>query len=153
MCRRKIRLFIIKSCYYDSTYFNDSQRSATKAVGKIEGLEVEQIIKETTAVALVFGLDKINKEQKILVYDLGGGTFDASVLDVAEWSFGVLATFGDNHLGDDDWDQKIIDWLINEIKLEHGVDLSKDKMVCQWLKDVAEKAKVDLSGQKKNIRF
>ncbi len=129
-------------------YFNDSQRAATKAAGKIAGLEVERIINEPTAAALAYGLDKLNKEQKILVYDLGGGTFDVSILDMAEGSFEVLATSGDNKLGGDDWDQRIIDWLIEEVKKESGVDLSKDKMACQRLKDAAEKAKIDLSGSK-----
>ena len=144
----KLGYSVSKAVITVPAYFNDSQRAATKAAGKIAGLEVERIINEPTAAALAYGLDKINKEQKILVYDLGGGTFDVSVLDMAEGSFEVLATSGDNHLGGDDWDQKIIDWLINEIKLEHGVDLSKDKMACQRLKDAAEKAKIDLSGQK-----
>ena len=129
-------------------YFNDSQRAATKAAGKIAGLEVERIINEPTAAALAYGLDKLNKEQKILVFDLGGGPFDVSVLDMAEGSFEVLATSGDNHLGGDDWDQKIIDWLLAEVKKEHGVDLSKDKMAYQRLKDAAEKAKIELSGTK-----
>lgn len=129
-------------------YFNDSQRAATKAAGKIAGLEVERIINEPTAAALAYGLDKLNKEQKILVYDLGGGTFDVSILDMAEGSFEVLATSGDNKLGGDDWDQRIIDWLVAEVKKESGVDLSKDKMACQRLKDAAEKAKIDLSGTK-----
>ena len=129
-------------------YFNDAQRAATKAAGKIAGLEVERIINEPTAAALAYGMDKLDKEQKILVYDLGGGTFDVSVLDMAEGSFEVLATSGDNRLGGDDWDQKIIDWLIAEIKKEHGIDLTNDKMAYQRLKDAAEKAKIDLSGQK-----
>ncbi len=154
-------LSYIKSCAEDKlghpvkkavitvpAYFNDSQRAATKAAGKIAGLEVERIINEPTAAALAYGLDKLNKEQKILVYDLGGGTFDVSILDMAEGSFEVLATSGDNKLGGDDWDQRIIDWLIQEVKKESGVDLSKDKMACQRLKDAAEKAKIDLSGSK-----
>ncbi|MBQ0045631.1 MAG: molecular chaperone DnaK [Mycoplasma sp.] len=154
-------LSYIKSCAEDKlghpvkkavitvpAYFNDSQRAATKAAGKIAGLEVERIINEPTAAALAYGLDKLNKEQKILVYDLGGGTFDVSVLDMAEGSFEVLATSGDNKLGGDDWDQRIIDWLVAEVKKESGVDLSKDKMACQRLKDAAEKAKIDLSGTK-----
>ncbi|XQP55092.1 MAG: molecular chaperone DnaK [Mycoplasmoidaceae bacterium] len=154
-------LSYIKSCAEDKlghpvkkavitvpAYFNDSQRAATKAAGKIAGLEVERIINEPTAAALAYGLDKLNKEQKILVYDLGGGTFDVSILDMAEGSFEVLATSGDNKLGGDDWDQRIIDWLVNEVKKESGVDLSKDKMACQRLKDAAEKAKIDLSGSK-----
>lgn len=154
-------LSYIKSCAEDKlghpvkkavitvpAYFNDSQRAATKAAGKIAGLEVERIINEPTAAALAYGLDKLNKEQKILVYDLGGGTFDVSILDMAEGSFEVLATSGDNKLGGDDWDQRIIDWLVQEVKKESGVDLSQDKMACQRLKDAAEKAKIDLSGSK-----
>jgi len=129
-------------------YFNDSQRAATKAAGKIAGLEVERIINEPTAAALAYGLDKLDKEQKILVYDLGGGTFDVSILDMADGSFEVLATSGDNKLGGDDWDQRIINWLIDEVRKEHGVDLSTDKMALQRLKDAAEKAKIDLSGTK-----
>ncbi|MDR2557551.1 MAG: molecular chaperone DnaK [Mycoplasmataceae bacterium] len=128
-------------------YFNDAQRQATKTAGKIAGLDVERIINEPTAAALAYGLDKLNKEQKILVYDLGGGTFDVSILDMSEGTFEVLATSGDNHLGGDDWDQKIIDWLVKEVKSESGVDLSKDKMAMQRLKEAAEKAKIELSGQ------
>ncbi len=128
-------------------YFNDAQRTATKNAGKIAGLQVERIINEPTAAALAYGADKTDKEQKILVYDLGGGTFDVSILDMADGSFEGLAT-SDNHLGGDDWDQKIIDWLLAEIKSENGVDLSKDKMAMQRLKEAAEKAKIDLSGQK-----
>ncbi len=129
-------------------YFNDSQRAATKAAGKIAGLSVERIINEPTAAALAYGLDKLDKEQKILVYDLGGGTFDVSILDMAEGSFEVLATSGDNKLGGDDWDARIINWIVEEVKKEHGVDLSNDKMAMQRLKDAAEKAKIDLSGTK-----
>jgi len=129
-------------------YFNDSQRAATKAAGKIAGLDVQRIINEPTAAALAYGLDKLDKEQKILVYDLGGGTFDVSILDMAEGSFEVLATSGDNKLGGDDWDQRIINWLVDEVRKEHGVDLSTDKMALQRLKDAAEKAKIDLSGTK-----
>lgn len=129
-------------------YFNDAQRTATKNAGKIAGFDVERIINEPTAAALAYGLDKTNKEQKVLVYDLGGGTFDVSVLDMADGSFEVLATSGDNNLGGDDWDQKIINWLVDEVRKENGVDLSKDKMAMQRLKEAAEKAKIDLSGQK-----
>ncbi len=129
-------------------YFNDSQRAATKAAGKIAGFQVERIINEPTAAALAYGLDKLDKEQKILVYDLGGGTFDVSILDMAEGSFEVLATSGDNKLGGDDWDARIINWIVEEVKKEHGVDLSTDKMAMQRLKDAAEKAKIDLSGTK-----
>lgn len=128
-------------------YFNDAQRHATKDAGKIAGLEVERIINEPTAAAMAYGEDKKDKEERILVYDLGGGTFDVSVLDMAGGQYQVLATSGDNHLGGDDWDQKIIDWLVEETKKEHGVDLSKDKMAMQRLKEASEKAKIDLSGQ------
>lgn len=129
-------------------YFNDAQRQATKNAGKIAGLNVERIINEPTAAALAYGIDKINKEQKVLVYDLGGGTFDVSILDMADGTFEVLSTSGDNHLGGDDWDQKIIDWLIDGVKKENGIDLSTDKMAMQRLKDAAEKAKIELSGSK-----
>jgi len=128
-------------------YFNDAQRNATKVAGKIAGLEVERIVNEPTAAALAYGLDKLDKEQKILVYDLGGGTFDVSLLDMAGGTFQVLATSGDNKLGGDDWDQKIIDWLVDEAKTEFSINLANDKMAMQRLKDAAEKAKIDLSGQ------
>jgi len=128
-------------------YFNDAQRNATKVAGKIAGLEVERIVNEPTAAALAYGLDKLDKEQKILVYDLGGGTFDVSLLDMAGGTFQVLATSGDNKLGGDDWDQKIIDWLVEEAKNEFSINLANDKMAMQRLKDAAEKAKIDLSGQ------
>ncbi len=129
-------------------YFNDAQRTATKNAGKIAGLEVERIINEPTAAALSYGLDKSDKAQKILVCDLGGGTFDVSLLEIADGTFEVLATSGDTFLGGDDWDNKIIDWIIAEVKKDHGIDLSKDKMAMQRLKEAAEKAKIDLSGQK-----
>ena len=129
-------------------YFNDAQRTATKNAGKIAGLEVERIINEPTAAALSYGLDKSNKAQKILVCDLGGGTFDVSLLESADGTFEVLATSGDTLLGGDDWDNKIIEWIIAEVKKDHGIDLSKDKMAMQRLKEAAEKAKIDLSGQK-----
>lgn len=129
-------------------YFNDAQRQATKNAGKIAGLNVERIINEPTAAALAYGIDKTNKEQKVLVYDLGGGTFDVSILDIADGTFEVLSTSGDNHLGGDDWDQKIIDWIVESVKKENGVDLSADKMAMQRLKDAAEKAKIELSGLK-----
>ena len=145
---KKIGHKISKAVITVPAYFNDAQRTATKNAGKIAGLQVERIINEPTAAALAYGVDKTNKEQKILVYDLGGGTFDVSILDMAEGSFEVLATSGDNNLGGDDWDQKIINWLLEEINKEHGVDLSKDKMAMQRLKEAAEKAKIDLSGQK-----
>ena len=129
-------------------YFNDAQRHATKNAGKIAGLKVERIINEPTAAALAYGLDKQDHEQKIAIYDLGGGTFDVSILDMADGTFEVLSTSGDNNLGGDDWDQAVIDWLVKSIKAVHGVDLSKDKMAMQRLKDAAEKAKIDLSGVK-----
>ncbi|MCD7839568.1 MAG: molecular chaperone DnaK [Erysipelotrichaceae bacterium] len=127
-------------------YFNDAQRQATKDAGKIAGLEVERIINEPTAAALAFGIDKVDKEQKVLVYDLGGGTFDVSILDLADGMFEVLATAGDNRLGGDDFDQKIMDWIVAEFKKENGVDLSNDNMAMQRVKEAAEKAKKDLSG-------
>ena len=127
-------------------YFNDAQRQATKDAGKIAGLEVERIVNEPTATALAYGLDKTDKEEKVLVFDLGGGTFDVSILELGDGVFDVLSTSGDNHLGGDDFDQKIMDYLVAEFKKEHGVDLSKDKMALQRLKDAAEKAKKDLSG-------
>ena len=127
-------------------YFNDAQRQATKDAGKIAGLDVERIINEPTAAALAFGIDKTDKEQKVLVFDLGGGTFDVSILELADGTFEVLATSGDNHLGGDDFDQVIVDWLIAEFKKDSGVDLSKDKMALQRLKEAAEKAKKDLSS-------
>ncbi|RAK22444.1 molecular chaperone DnaK [Anoxybacillus vitaminiphilus] len=127
-------------------YFNDAQRQATKDAGRIAGLEVERIINEPTAAALAYGLDKMDEDQTILVYDLGGGTFDVSILELGDGVFEVKATAGDNHLGGDDFDQVIIDYLVEEFKKEHGIDLSKDKMALQRLKDAAEKAKKDLSG-------
>ena len=127
-------------------YFNDAQRQATKDAGKIAGLEVERIINEPTAAALAYGLDKQDVDQKILVFDLGGGTFDVSILELGDGVFEVLATAGDNKLGGDDFDQKIIDFLVEEFRKENGIDLSKDKMAMQRLKDAAEKAKKDLSG-------
>ena len=127
-------------------YFNDAQRQATKDAGKIAGLEVERIINEPTAAALAFGVDKLDKEQKVLVYDLGGGTFDVSILDLADGMFEVLATAGDNHLGGDDFDQKVMDWIVSEFRRDQGVDLSNDKMAMQRVKEAAEKAKKDLSG-------
>ena len=127
-------------------YFNDAQRQATKDAGRIAGLEVERIVNEPTAAALAYGLDKDDKDEKILVFDLGGGTFDVSILELGDGVFDVLSTAGDNHLGGDDFDQKIIDYLVQEFKKEHGIDLSQDKMAAQRLKDAAEKAKKDLSG-------
>lgn len=127
-------------------YFNDAQRQATKDAGKIAGLEVERIVNEPTAAALAYGLDKTDRDEKILVFDLGGGTFDVSILELGDGVFDVLATAGDNNLGGDDFDNKIIDYMVAEFKKEHGVDLSKDNMALQRLKDAAEKAKKDLSG-------
>ena len=127
-------------------YFNDAQRQATKDAGKIAGLEVERIINEPTAAALAYGLDKTDIDQKVLVFDLGGGTFDVSILELGDGVFEVLATSGDNLLGGDDFDQAIIDYLVEEFKKDQGIDLSKDKMAMQRLKDAAEKAKKDLSG-------
>ena len=130
-------------------YFNDAERQATKNAGKIAGLEVERIINEPTAAALAYGLDKQDKLQTILVYDLGGGTFDVSILELGDGVFEVKATSGNNKLGGDDFDEKIQEYLISEFKSEHGIDLSKDKMAMQRLKDAAEKAKKDLSGMTK----
>ncbi|PFG05643.1 molecular chaperone DnaK [Bacillus sp. es.034] len=127
-------------------YFNDAERQATKDAGKIAGLEVERIINEPTAAALAYGLDKMDQDQTILVYDLGGGTFDVSILELGDGVFEVRSTAGDNRLGGDDFDQVIIDYLVAEFKKENGIDLSKDKMALQRLKDAAEKAKKDLSG-------
>ena len=127
-------------------YFNDSQRQATKDAGKIAGLKVERIVNEPTAAALAYGLDKQDKDEKVLVFDLGGGTFDVSILELGDGVFQVLSTNGDTNLGGDDFDNKIIDWLVAEFKKEHGIDLSTDKMAMQRLKDAAEKAKKDLSG-------
>ena len=127
-------------------YFNDAQRQATKDAGKIAGLEVERIINEPTAAALAYGLEKTDVDQKVLVFDLGGGTFDVSILELGDGVFEVLATSGDNLLGGDDFDQAIIDYLVDEFKKEQAIDLSQDKMAMQRLKDAAEKAKKDLSG-------
>ena len=127
-------------------YFNDAQRQATKDAGRIAGLEVERIVNEPTAAALAYGLDKVDHEEKILVFDLGGGTFDVSILELGDGVFDVLSTAGDNHLGGDDFDQKIIDFLVEEFQRDNGIDLSSDKMAMQRLKDAAEKAKKDLSG-------
>ncbi|HIX11373.1 molecular chaperone DnaK [Agathobaculum sp.] len=126
-------------------YFSDSQRQATKDAGKIAGLEVLRIINEPTAAALAYGVDK-EAEQKIMVYDLGGGTFDVSILDIGEGVLEVLSTAGDTHLGGDDFDQRIIDWMVAEFKKSNGIDLSTDKMAMQRLKEAAEKAKIELSG-------
>ena len=127
-------------------YFNDAQRQATKDAGKVAGLEVERIINEPTAAAIAYGIDKQDKNQKILVYDLGGGTFDVSVLEIGDGVYEVLATAGNNKLGGDDFDQRIIDYLVEEFKKQNGIDLSTDKLALQRLKDASEKAKKDLSG-------
>jgi molecular chaperone DnaK len=127
-------------------YFNDAERQATKDAGRIAGLEVERIINEPTAAALAYGLDKTDEDQTILVYDLGGGTFDVSILELGDGVFEVKSTAGDNRLGGDDFDQVIIDYLVEQFKKENGIDLSQDKMALQRLKDAAEKAKKDLSG-------
>ena len=127
-------------------YFNDAQRQATKDAGKIAGLEVERIINEPTAAALAFGLDKLDQEQKVLVYDLGGGTFDVSILELADGTFEVLSTNGDTKLGGDDFDNVVVDWMVDTFKKENGVDLRKDTMAMQRLKEAGEKAKKDLSG-------
>src|SRR3712207_6177669 len=126
-------------------YFDDAQRTATKEAGQIAGLEVLRIINEPTAAALAYGLDKEGAEQTILVFDLGGGTFDVSVLEIGEGVFEVKSTSGNTHLGGDDWDQRVIDWLVESFKNDHGVDLGKDKMALQRLKEAAEKAKIELS--------
>jgi len=127
-------------------YFNDAERQATKDAGRIAGLEVERIINEPTAAALAYGLDKMDQDQTILVYDLGGGTFDVSILELGDGVFEVKSTAGDNRLGGDDFDQLLMDYLVAEFKKDNGIDLSKDKMAMQRLKDAAEKAKKDLSG-------
>jgi molecular chaperone DnaK len=127
-------------------YFEDAQRQATKEAGQIAGLNVLRIVNEPTAAALAYGLDKGEKEQTILVFDLGGGTFDVSLLEIGDGVIEVKATNGDNHLGGDDWDQKIIDWLVDKFKAAHGIDLTKDKMAMQRLREAAEKAKIELSA-------
>ncbi len=137
---------ITKAVITVPAYFNDAQRQATKDAGKIAGLEVERIINEPTAAALAFGIDKTEKEQKVLVFDLGGGTFDVSILELADGTFEVLATAGDNMLGGDDFDNVVVDWLVDQFKKDNGVDLRQDKMAMQRLKESAEKAKKDLSS-------
>ena len=127
-------------------YFDDAQRQATKEAGEIAGLEVLRIINEPTAAALAYGLDKEGSDQTILVFDLGGGTFDVSVLEIGDGVFEVKATSGNTHLGGDDWDQRVIDWLVTEFKNAHGIDLANDKMATQRLKEAAEKAKIELSN-------
>ncbi len=138
---------ITKAVITVPAYFNDSQRQATKDAGKIAGLEVERIINEPTAAALAYGLDKANKNQKIAVYDLGGGTFDISILELGDGVFEVKSTNGNTHLGGDDFDLRIMNWLIDEFKKQTGIDVSKDKMALQRLKESAEKAKIELSGK------
>jgi len=127
-------------------YFNDAQRQATKEAGQIAGFEVLRIINEPTAAALAYGLDK-KKEEKVLVYDLGGGTFDVSILEIGEGVIQVVATSGNNHLGGDDFDQRIVDWMAEEFKKQHGVDLREDRQALQRLRDAAEKAKIELSSK------
>ena len=137
---------ITKAVITVPAYFNDAQRQATKDAGKIAGLEVERIVNEPTAAALAYGLDKSNKDEKILVFDLGGGTFDVSVLELGDGVFEVASTAGDNHLGGDDWDQRIIDWLADKFKSDNQIDLRQDPMALQRLKEAAEKAKMELSN-------
>ncbi len=127
-------------------YFNDAQRQATKEAGEIAGLNVSRIINEPTAAALAYGLDKADQEHRILVFDLGGGTFDVSLLEIGDGVVEVKATSGDNHLGGDDWDQRVVDWLVTQFKNAHGIDLAKDKMAMQRLREAAEKAKIELSS-------
>lgn len=146
---KKIGKKIEKAVITVPAYFNNAERQATKNAGKIAGLKVERILNEPTAAALAYGIDKSKKEQKVLVYDLGGGTFDVSILELADGTFEVLSTSGDNKLGGDDWDNKIVDWLIENVKKDDNVDLSKDKMAMQRLKDAAERAKIDLSNTSK----
>lgn len=146
---KKIGAKITKAVITVPAYFNNAQREATKAAGKIAGLQVERIINEPTAAALAYGLEKKDQEQKILVYDLGGGTFDVSILDMSQGTFEVLSTSGDNHLGGDDWDNEIVKWLVSKIKNEYNYDVSKDMLAMQRLKEVSERAKIDLSQQLK----
>ena len=127
-------------------YFNDAQRQATKDAGQIAGLNVLRIVNEPTAAALAYGLEKADKEQTILVFDLGGGTFDVSLLEIGDGVVEVRATSGDNHLGGDDWDNRIVEWLVDKFKNASGVDLSKDRMAMQRLREAAEKAKIELSA-------
>src|SRR6201995_2614165 len=127
-------------------YFSDAQRQATKEAGEIAGLNVSRIVNEPTAAALAYGLDKGESDQTILVFDLGGGTFDVSLLEIGEGVVEVKATSGDNHLGGDDWDQRIIDWLVDKFKSSAGIDLTRDKMAMQRLREAAEKAKIELSS-------
>ncbi|WP_253301064.1 molecular chaperone DnaK [Spiroplasma endosymbiont of Phyllotreta cruciferae] len=144
---KKLVQKVSKAVIAVTAYFNDAQRQATKDAGKIVGLDVEWIINEPTAAALSYGIDKVDKEQKVLVYDLGGGTFDVSILDLADGTFEVLSTAGDNHLGGDDFDDVIIKWMVEEFKKDNNIDLKTDKMAMQRLKEEAEKAKKNLSSQ------
>ena len=144
---KKLGTKVTKAVITVPAYFNNAEREATKNAGKIAGLSVERIINEPTAAALAYGVDKSDKEHKVLVYDLGGGTFDVSVLDLADGTFEVLSTSGDNRLGGDDWDHAIVDWLLNKIQADHNTSVKDDKMAMQRLKDAAEKAKIELSGQ------
>src|SRR5262245_17517370 len=135
-------------------YFDDAQRTATKEAGQIAGLEVLRIINEPTAAALAYGLDKGASDETVLVFDLGGGTFDVSILDIGDGVFEVKSTHGDTKLGGDDWDQRVIDWLVQTFKSAHGIDLSQDRMAVQRLKEAAEKAKIELSQvQQKQIQL
>lgn len=143
---KKVGSKISKAVITVPAYFDNAQREATKTAGKIAGLDVLRIINEPTAAALSFGLDKKDKDLKVLVYDLGGGTFDVSVLELSEGTFEVLSTSGDNHLGGDDWDNAIVNWMIEKIKKDHDFDIKKDKMAMSRLKEEAEKAKIQLSG-------
>src|SRR5690242_5874861 len=127
-------------------YFSDHERQATKEAGEIAGLNVLRVVNEPTAAALAYGLDKGDKEQTILVFDLGGGTFDVSLLEIGDGVIEVRATSGDNHLGGDDWDQRIVDWLVDKFKQSSGIDLNKDKMALQRIREAAEKAKIELSS-------
>src|SRR6201982_1177920 len=127
-------------------YFNDAERTATKEAGQVAGLEVLRIIHEPTAAALAYGMDKEGADETVLVFDLGGGTFDVSILEIGEGVFEVKSTSGNTHLGGDDWDQRVMDWLVTEFKNKEGVDLSTDKMATQRLKEAAEKAKIELSN-------
>lgn len=143
---KKIGEKITKAVITVPAYFNDAQRQATKDAGKIAGLEVERIVNEPTAAALAYGLDKNKSEEKVLVFDLGGGTFDVSVLELGDGVFEVASTAGDNHLGGDDWDQRVIDWLGDKFKADNSIELRDDKMALQRLKEAAEKAKIELSN-------
>ncbi len=127
-------------------YFSDAQRQATKEAGEIAGLNVSRIVNEPTAAALAYGLDKGETDQTILVFDLGGGTFDVSLLEIGEGVVEVKATSGDNHLGGDDWDSKVVEWMVKKFQGNNGVDLSKDKIALQRLQEAAEKAKIELSS-------